>query len=88
MIYFGENLINIVDSADYILFKNKSYRFTTSLATRKMNIKKYNLYEKAKHITLSRIGSDGKRHYKEIGRAQCTANTPCGCESLIFGSPQ
>jgi len=27
-----------------------------------MNIKKYNLYDKVKHITLSRIGYDGKRH--------------------------
>ena len=69
MNYFWGNLINIADSTDYILFKNKFYRFTTSLATRKMNIKKYNLYEKVKHITLSRIGYDGKRHYKEIGRA-------------------
>jgi len=79
------NLINIANSTDYILFKNKFYRFTTSLATRKRNIKKYNLYEKVKHITLSRIGYDGKRHYKEIGKAQCTAKTSCGCESLIFG---
>ena len=88
MIYFGENLINIVDSADYILFKNKFYRFTTSLATRKKNIKKYSLYEKVKQITLSRIGYDGKRHYIEIDRVQCTVNTPCGCEYLIFGPLQ
>jgi hypothetical protein len=69
MICFGENLINIASSKGYIVFKNKFYRFTTSLTTKKMNKKKYNLYEKVKHITLSRIGYNGKRHYKEIDRA-------------------